>query len=57
MLKVYKAGYNDEETWGDIHHNTEGTDDEKKELVSKIKANVKSGEASIQHQPLEDLLK
>lgn len=56
MLNVYSANAKDEKTWGDVWHETGGTDDQKKAIISKIKANVKSGEATIQAQPLETLI-
>lgn len=55
MLKVYQKSDKDSATWGDVLHDTDGTDKEKKALIAKIKANVEAGEASIQEQPLDDL--
>ncbi|SEI51227.1 protein of unknown function [Dyadobacter sp. SG02] len=56
MLKIYQASDKDDAAWGDIWHDTEGDDKEKKALIAKIKANVKAGEASIQAQPLHTLI-
>lgn len=57
LSNVYGKAWSEETVWGDIHHETDLQDEaDKKDLVAKIRGNVRAGESAIKSQPLDSLL-